>query len=788
MTSLLDRLKYVVSGKGFGEDTISSALTILRGNSTPPKRGTPELLKAYSTMPWLRGVVNKVSDSIAGVQWKVLVETRPDGKFVRNLKAQRGDYKSRSKQLKLLTKQGKLTEIENHPILDLLQNGNPFLTGLMNAKLNQSHIDLAGESFMLKERDGLNTIISLWPIPPHWIKAIPFPGQEFFEISFGGAVSEFVPMSEIIWIKQPDPFDPYGRGSSISLSLADELDADEYAAKHVKDFFFNGARPDIIVTAEGLSKGDTKRLEEQWNNKHQGFYKRFKTQFMNKKVEIHELKQDFKSMQMVDLRKFERDIIMQVYGVPPEIMGIIESSNRATIESADYIYSRWVLVPRLELQRSVYQERLVPEFDERIILDYESPVEEDKEHILDTIKSNPHAFTIDEIRDHVDFEEKDNSGGKVHMVPFNLQERKLDGSDDNSDSGDSVLPPNDTDDDSGNDSEKSKLPVQRTEDVPGRIKEVQDSTTKQINNVEQTTPAEQSPDVGKGRYREDDEGVTSEGVGSDNIDNKPVHGAEIDPFIRKAFDEFDVEEVTDEVDPRFIMALLAPVLLLTITEFGQSVINQAGLDMQFDDLNPRIDDFVNNESFERIDRLVGSTTKEKLKVQLLAGIKNNESLSQMAERVKSVFKDGKDARSLTIARTELVRTSNFATVEGMKQAQIDQKMWLSARDTNVRDTHQVGLGLDGQTIPVTANFVSPSGATGPHPGALGSAAEDINCRCTVVPVFDDKMVFTEGTKSTMWKSFESERAPFELQAKAAIVDGLTEQEKAVLDKLTELFA
>ena len=43
-------------------------------------------------------------------------------------------------------------------------------------------------------------------------------------------------------------------------------------------------------------------------------------------------------------------------------------ANRATVTMGDQIYGRRVLIPRLELIRSVLQERLMPEFDERLIV------------------------------------------------------------------------------------------------------------------------------------------------------------------------------------------------------------------------------------------------------------------------------------------------------------------------------------------------------------------------------------------------------------------------------------
>jgi hypothetical protein len=122
----------------------------------------------------------------------------------------------------------------------------------------------------------------------------------------------------------------------------------------------------------------------------------------------------------MELRKHSRDTVIQTEGVPPELHGIIENSNRSTIDSADYLFSRWVLVPRLEFLRATMQERLVPDFDERLILDYCSPVQEDKEFNLKVATAAPWSTMVDEWRALREEESLPNDQGKVFMVPFGL--------------------------------------------------------------------------------------------------------------------------------------------------------------------------------------------------------------------------------------------------------------------------------------------------------------------------------------------------------------------------------
>src|SRR6185295_18915609 len=203
--------------------------------------------------------------------------------------------------------------------------------------------------------------------------------------------------------KDPDPAMPYWRGTGTSQALADEMETDEYAAKYIKAFFYNSARPDVIITPKGdnasLNPNEMDRLETQWTNEHQGFWRAFKPLFSNRPIDVTVLEANFRQLQMKDLRSHIRDICLQVWGVSPEILGVLENSNRATIDAADSLFSKWVIVPRLEDWRLDFQRQLVPEYDERLILDYESPVQEDKTFAKEVMGLITEAFSLDEIRE-----------------------------------------------------------------------------------------------------------------------------------------------------------------------------------------------------------------------------------------------------------------------------------------------------------------------------------------------------------------------------------------------------
>ena len=389
---------------------------------TPPKRGTQQFLDAYETMPLLRMVTGRIADSVSSVHWQVFAVTpkRAEGKAVMMKGLRRSGPIQRHAMLSQLRERGELKEFEEHPFLELLDGANEYHTGRAVRKISQVAIDTVGESFWLKERNGVGAPIGVWPIPAHWIKATPTLTHRMYQVSFRGWQGE-VPDTEIFWAAEPAPSHPYARGVGVGNALADDFETDKYAAIMTKQKFFNNMRPDILITAPALSESDTRRLERDWQQKHMGMWQQWKARFLNKEVKVHEFDQDLRANQFVQLRQHERDFVAQVYGVPPEILGIVENSNRATIEAAENLYMRFVIVPRLEFWRTNLQERFISEYDERLIIDYVNPVPDDKEYALKAAMAAPWALSIDEWRERAGLDPLEDERGKsIYMVPMGV--------------------------------------------------------------------------------------------------------------------------------------------------------------------------------------------------------------------------------------------------------------------------------------------------------------------------------------------------------------------------------
>ena len=415
----------------FDESSAKQAWGLLSGVlpgdvGTPPARGTREYLRAYSEMPWLRAVASRVATAVAAAEWQLYIKGKP-GKGRRDFALQRSnDHAHRKALMETARLHDDLRQIEEHPLLDLMHSANSLQTGQQMRKVTQLHIDLTGEAFWLKERDALGTVVGVWPIPPDWVINTPTPVTRRFRVSFRGWRGE-IPDTEMLWMSDPDPSNPYARGTGSVQALADELETDEYAAKHMKAFFYNRARPDLLVWPKtGVMRPEAvARFEEEWLGQSQGFWKAFKPYFLTREVGVKELDQNFRSLEIVKIREQERNTVIQQFGMPPELLGVIENSNRATINAADYLMSRYVVQPRLEFIRAVLQERLVPEYDERLILDYVSPVQRDEEAQLKAAIAAPWAQSVDEWREMQGRAKLDGGKGEVHVFSGTQKEHTM---------------------------------------------------------------------------------------------------------------------------------------------------------------------------------------------------------------------------------------------------------------------------------------------------------------------------------------------------------------------------
>lgn len=265
---------------------------------------------------------------------------------------------------------GTETEITEHPFLDFMSQPNPLYEMTSSAiwRLHEIYLMLTGEGFFLIERDDQDRPVELWNVPPHWVKMTPYLGSPTYQIISPGGISMEVPVDDMFLMKQLNPLDPFMRGLGIAESIADEVEIDEYAAKFQKRFFYNDATPPVVFAMPTATDEQRKAFMARWNKRHKGVENSHKAAALSGEITIHELgKGEGKNLGFIESRAAMRDAVLEHFGVPREIMGITENSNRATADSAQYIYAKNVLMPKLRNREEAINKQLLPLFGDNLV-------------------------------------------------------------------------------------------------------------------------------------------------------------------------------------------------------------------------------------------------------------------------------------------------------------------------------------------------------------------------------------------------------------------------------------
>lgn len=585
----------------------------------PPRPNSTTLLKLYRDSPWVRAIVGKVGQGVA--KHKFFLET-PDGE-----------------------------RIDKHPVLTFLRAGSPKLRGRQAVKVTQLHIDLTGEAFWAIGRDGSGTPVQFAPIPPHWVTDIPSTGSDFYDVQPVNGQGLFrIPARDVLMFRDADPLEPYERGVSLTGAAITEIQTDEAAADFLRAFFKNRARPDLVVSGTKEHPLDDKgkvALETVWRERFEGVKRAGRPFFSRAPLNVAEVGKGLRDNDVSAIRDQIKATLTEIYGIPPEILGRLESSNRATIESADYLYGRHTLEPRLSFLVDVLEPWALENFVlGELFLKTESPVEDDRTHALAVMSAFPGSFTGNEKRALAKLRPRDDQDD---LPEFPTAPAK---------------PPG-----------------------PGAPKEPD----------EEPEPAAKSVAVSKTIAP---------------ADIVRVSQAHEDPQVRA-----QITKLFDDVFGELI------------DKYGSELLETLANEATFQ-RNSVIADFILREVPFLIQR-VDDTTRVALQSVLLDGSVANEALDALIARVTKVFDDAASGRSSLIGDTEATKITGFASQVAAEQGGFERKMWLTSQDLSVRHSH---AAMNRQTKGVREKFQSPRGGQAMHPGAFGSAAEDINCRCAMRPV------------------------------------------------------
>jgi len=343
---------------------------------TAPTLNSTDMEGFYNEVAYLNLMIRKVAEGISMSKWKL--------------------HK---------TIAGKKVRVFEHPILDLINNFNPLMnTGMDGWYSIQSWLEINGNAYLMMERNDQGFPVYLWSINPNDVLELPSKTNDFnYVVKIKESINK-IPLTEIIHLKNLNPQDIYGKGIGTIHAMLDVLQTTKYSSKQVVNYFYNQAVPPYIIGAD-VTPDQLTELKQSWDMNNKGFWNRHKPYFTNSSsIQVQKLTDSFNDMQMLQILENGAETIRQLFGIPPEIIGKVENSNRATIQGAREIFAKEVLMYRLLKIQETLNNTLVLEFGNNFTIEFESPVPSDKEFILRGMKDFKEQFKFNEIRELLGFE------------------------------------------------------------------------------------------------------------------------------------------------------------------------------------------------------------------------------------------------------------------------------------------------------------------------------------------------------------------------------------------------
>lgn len=287
---------------------------------------------------------------------------------------------------------GEKSELRSHPFLDLWKKPNPLMSGFDFRKLMQFWLETKGYACALIERGKVTSLpIQLTPLPPDQI--IFFPGEskdpkevDFFVYrSVSGEVRRYSP-SDVFVMRKIDPSSPYDRGLNSLQTILQDVLQDEASAKYNLNLHRNGGSPGMIVQADGISRKEAERFKDQWRRDHEGVDNSHRLLILDsQKMKVESIGANSRDMEFSEARKSSGNNIRMHFRLPPELLGQVENSNRATAQVADLVFQKNTIRPRLVQWREAISNFLSKDFGPELDFEFENPVKDSVDQIRQNV-------------------------------------------------------------------------------------------------------------------------------------------------------------------------------------------------------------------------------------------------------------------------------------------------------------------------------------------------------------------------------------------------------------------
>jgi HK97 family phage portal protein len=621
-------------------------------------------------------------------------------------------------------------EQTEHDILNLLDGVNPDMIGPELKYLTSAHLNLVGNCYWLLTdkrgnpvKDELTKPDSIYLMDP--TKVTPLVDRTVFPYSVKGYKLKlesknliFDPAC-IVHFRLPDPGNPF-EGRGIVQAGAEYIDNDNYAMEFNRKFFINGARPAMFLETEGVAEAQLEAIKVGFADMHEGIDNMNRVGVLPKGVKATVVGTNPKDMDFRNLSIDMRDRILALFGVSKTILGTAESdTNRATAETADYVFSKRVVKPHMQLICGFLNEKLVPRYGDDLYISFIDPVPEDRGartiEMQAAVASQP-ILTINEARDEF-MGLGPVEGGDVLMSPTTMAPS-------GSPEGDGDVQPQPSGGQPDKSIEKSfegkvqkaangervafrpvrtKLAARaknRAEMSKSLVEKIRESLKAKLDNPTKKFGATKEQDEAHWKefsdYTSAAEREVIETMRKINGEQRKEVLANLPSAIAKAIDPTKLFNIDNWIS--ITTNAVTPIMETLFEHQSRSAAAEIGQP----ELNPFNDTTraAVKQSVQMMSESYNQTTLAALESHINDGLAAGESLADITKRVEQIYDWSDESRAAMVAKTESFRTANSALKSAWQQSGVVK----TVRWYNANNPCPFCLEMNGKTIPVDGTF------------------------------------------------------------------------------------
>lgn len=661
-----------------------------------------KITKPYEQHGWFFAAITAKANALASAPFR-LVE---------------GDWKSGKQQI-----------VQSYEKIERLFDApNAQTTGKQFWQLHSKYRDIAGEVLWLfldnvKTPTTIANASEIYLLDPYEWSAIVDESKEEI-IGWRNTRNQYKVKAEFVYhFKEPNPYNQY-RGLSRTQVAGLALQTDYLAKQANKHFITNGFNLGGVLTGEDWDVENAKEVKKQLEENYSGPLKQGKIVVLGgTKITYIPNTMTHRNMQYAEMITMNRDEIFAIVGVPESWVSRGSSMNYATLEGEDVGTWQRTMLPVMEEVKEVLWQRHFSklsgaprwmQFDYNSIAPLRAALLKGKVELAK--KYIELGYPINMVNESLDLGMEPVAWGDEAY--FNGAMRPV-----------SLLK------DAGDIPDEATAQAMMKEPTPAPVGAQSSTvTTVRVDKTEEER-AEYWRQFERSTLVANELRFKREMTKYFDLQRREtVTNLKKLERSARAFTDEEIESILFDMNKwnEKLLKRATPIYEKIASDVTKDIDAQLGGLEFWKEANPAVTKIIELRGAELVK--VNETTRDALNKILVEASKENLTVDDTAKLINDFFDvdgSGGRARAFKIARTETASSANGFRNEAFKAEKITKHEWITARDGEVRESHQA---QDGDIVTIGEPFANGL----KYPGDMdGPPEEVINCRCVVSPIQSD---------------------------------------------------